>query len=50
VGAYLAVDGIDPGRIRLRRQNPETLRQLILNYDEIEAALQNTRFAGYLND
>lgn len=50
VGAYLGIDGIDPGKIRLRRQNPETLQQLIINYDEIEAALQNTRFAEYLNN
>jgi LPS sulfotransferase NodH len=49
-GAYLGVDGIDPSRIRLRRQNPETLQQLIINYDEIEAALRNTRFAEYLNN
>lgn len=49
-GAYLGVDGIDPSRIRLRRQNPETLQQLIINHDEIEAALRNTRFAEYLNN
>lgn len=49
VGSYLGVNGIDPGKIRLRRQNPETLRELIINYDEIEAALRNTRFAEYLN-
>lgn len=50
VGMYLGVDGIDPSRIRLRRQNPETLQQLIINYDEIEATLRNTRFAEYLNN
>src|SRR6266496_4119717 len=33
VGEYLGVDGIDPDRIRLKRQNPESLRQLIVNYD-----------------
>ena len=49
VGKYLGVDGIDPGKIRLRRQNPESLQQLIINYDEIEAALRSTRFAEYLN-
>jgi LPS sulfotransferase NodH len=48
-GNFLGVDGIDPGRIRLRRQNPETLQQLIINYDEIEAVLRNTRFEEYLN-
>src|SRR6266508_3499674 len=50
VGAYLGVEGIDPGRIRLRRQNPETLQQLIINYEEVEAALRNTRFEEYLNN
>ena len=49
MGAYLGVDGIDPGQIRLRRQNPETLQQLIVNYDDVEAALQNTRFEEYLH-
>jgi LPS sulfotransferase NodH len=48
VGAYLGVDGIDPGQIRLKRQNPEALRQLIVNYDEVAAALSSTRFAEYL--
>jgi LPS sulfotransferase NodH len=49
IGAYLGVEGIDPSRIRLKRQNPEPLQQLIINYDEIEATLQNTRYAKYLN-
>ena len=49
VGKFLGVDGIDPGKIRLKRQNPETLPQLIINYDEIEGVLRNTRFAEYLN-
>ncbi|HMB22115.1 MAG TPA: Stf0 family sulfotransferase [Anaerolineales bacterium] len=50
IGAYLGVDGIDPGQIRLKRQNPETLQQLIVNYDEVAAVLQNTRFAECLSD
>jgi LPS sulfotransferase NodH len=50
VGTYLGVEGIDPSRIRLRRQNPETLQQLIVNYEEVEAALRNTRFEEYLNN
>lgn len=48
VGAFLGVDGIDPGKIRLKRQNPEGLEQLITNYNEVAAALQSTRFADYL--
>lgn len=50
VGAYLGVDGIDPGKIRLRRQNPESLQQLIVNYEEVKQALESTKFAEYLND
>jgi LPS sulfotransferase NodH len=50
VGKYLGIDEIDPSKIRLKKQNPESLNQLILNYDEIKAVLRNTRFAGYLDD
>jgi LPS sulfotransferase NodH len=49
VGAFLGVDGIDPGEIPLKRQNPESLEQLIINYNEIKAVLKNTRFAEFLN-
>ena len=48
VGAFLGVSGIDPGKIRLKRQNPESLEQLIINYNEVAEVLRNTRFAGYL--
>lgn len=50
VGAYLGVDGIDPGKIRLKKQNPESLAQLIVNYNEIEDVLRNTRYAEYLSN
>jgi LPS sulfotransferase NodH len=50
VSNYLGVDGIDPGKIRLKRQNPESVAQLVLNYKEVEAALKNTRFAEYLSN
>jgi LPS sulfotransferase NodH len=50
VGAYLGIDGIDPGKIRLKRQNPESLAQLIANYDEVESLLKNTGFSEYLVD
>lgn len=49
-GRFLGVDGIDPGKIRLKRQNPESLKQLIINYDAVEAALMNTGFAEYLSN
>lgn len=50
VGTYLGVDGIDPSRIRLKRQNPEALQQLIINYEEVAAALRNSRFEEYLEN
>jgi LPS sulfotransferase NodH len=50
IGAYLGVDGIDPGKIRLKKQNPEPLSELIMNYDEIESVLKNTRFTEYLGN
>ena len=48
VGAYLGVEAMKPDKIRLKRQNPESLEQLIINYDEIETVLKNTRFAEFL--
>ena len=50
VANYLGVDGIDPGKIRLKRQNPESLPELIVNYNEVEAVLRASRFAGYLEN
>lgn len=50
VSAYLGVHGIDPGKIRLKRQNPESLAQLIANYDEIESLLKHAGFSKYLVD
>jgi LPS sulfotransferase NodH len=48
VGTFLGAAEIDPGKIRLKRQNPEDLDQLIVNYDEVQSVLKNTRFAEYL--
>jgi len=49
IGKYLGVNDIDPSRIRLTKQNPESLRQLIINYDEVHLLLKSTRFAEYLD-
>ena len=48
VGHFLGVGEINPGTIKLKRQNPETVEHLILNYPEVESILRNTRFADYL--
>lgn len=50
VGRYLGVDDLDPTGIRLTRQNPERLEQLIINYDDVARVLKPTRFAAYLED
>jgi LPS sulfotransferase NodH len=50
VSTFLGVNGIDPSKIRLKKQNPESLKQLIINYYEIKAVLRSTRFAEYLDD
>ena len=48
VGAYLGVDGLNPSQIRIKRQNPESLAQLIINHEEIETVLKNTPFEDFL--
>jgi LPS sulfotransferase NodH len=48
IGQYLDVSDMDPAKIKLKKQNPEPLQQLISNFHEVEALLQHTRFADYL--
>lgn len=48
VGAFLGVSDLDPERIRLKKQNPEPIQRLITNFEEVEAALRNTKFEEYL--
>lgn len=49
VGDFLAVDDIDTDKIALTRQNPESLRQLIVNYAEVHRLLANTPFGDCLS-
>jgi len=49
IGAFLGVDDIDLGKITLTKQNPESLEQLIVNYDEVYELLKNTKYAIYLS-
>jgi hypothetical protein len=44
LATFLGVDDVSPDRVRLVKQNPEDLKRLITNYDEVSAALQTTRF------
>jgi LPS sulfotransferase NodH len=50
IGAYLDVDDIDLSKITIIRQNPESLEQLIVNYDDVYQVLKDTKFAEYLSD
>ncbi len=49
IGEYLGVSDIDPGKIKLTRQNPESLERIILNYDDVFRALSNTSYSRYLS-
>ena len=49
IGAFLGVDDIELGKITLTKQNPESLEQLIVNYDEVYELLKNTKYAPHLN-
>jgi len=50
IGEYLGIDDIDLSKITLTKQNPESLEQLIANYDEVYELLKNTRYAVYLSN
>ena len=49
IGGYLGVDDIDLSKITLTKQNPESLEQLIVNYDQVYEVLKNTKYAPHLN-
>jgi len=49
IGAFLGVDDFDLGKITLTKQNPESLEELIVNYDEVYGLLKDTKYAPYLN-
>ncbi|MBI5842261.1 MAG: hypothetical protein HZB19_19415 [Chloroflexi bacterium] len=50
VGEYLGVTDIDPSHIKIKKQNPEHLGKIIVNYDEVQRVLRDTRFAVYLSE
>lgn len=50
IGEFLGVDDIRASRIGLKKQNPESLQDLIVNYDRVSQVLQDTPFAKYLED
>ncbi len=48
IGAFLNVNDIDPNKIVLKKQNPEKLDELIVNYREVAQLLANTKYANLL--
>ena len=48
LGSFLNISNINPDAIRHKKQNPEGLRELITNYDEVEKALIGTPHEIYL--
>jgi hypothetical protein len=50
VGDFLGVDDINSEKIRLEKQNPEKIEELIINYDEVRQLLKKTKFAEYVNN
>ena len=49
VAAFLGVP-YKPPRAALRKQNPESLRKLIANYDVLKAEFQDTEWASFFED
>jgi LPS sulfotransferase NodH len=49
IGECLGINDIDFTKITIKKQNPENLKHLITNYDEVYQLLENTKFAKYLN-
>lgn len=47
--AFLTVSDIAPSTI-LRKQNPESLKSLIINYNELKAAFTDTEWADYFDE
>lgn len=50
IGNYLNVHDINPNKIKLKKQNPEELNKLIINFDEVSQLLRKTKYASYLNE
>lgn len=46
---FLGLEDCEPST-RLRQQNPENLRRLIRNYDELKGAFAGSRWQGYFED
>lgn len=47
---FLGARSWDPRGVRLRRQNPEPMRALILNYAQVARALETSRWKRFLVD
>ena len=50
IGAFLNITDINPNKIILKKQNPEKLNELIINYHEVAQLLADTKYANLLVD
>ena len=48
IGTFLGLTDLNPGKNILTKQNPESLKDLIVNYDEVAQTLYGTSFEDYL--
>ena len=47
---FLGIQPVQAERIKIKKQNRETLQDLILNYEEVEKTLRNTSYAIFLDE
>lgn len=45
---YLGIDEIEPGLIKLKKQNPGDISELLDNYAEVESVLRSSDYSGFL--
>lgn len=50
VGLFLDIADIDISKIKIMKQNPEKLEELIKNFDEVHALLKDSKFSDCLSD
>lgn len=48
ITSYFGIHDINYKKTKLKKQNPETIQDLIINYNEVAQLLRNTRFEKYL--
>jgi LPS sulfotransferase NodH len=49
ISDFLELTDVDPGKSILKKQNPESVKDLIINFSEVAQALVGTPYEEYLN-